>query len=49
MKNHSIIFVGLDTHKGFTEVAYCLDECLQRSMKKGSALNNDLTQAALPA
>lgn len=26
MKNHSIIFVGLDTHKEFTEVAYCLDE-----------------------
>lgn len=25
MKNHSIIFIGLDTHKEFTEVAYCED------------------------
>ncbi|KZZ38902.1 IS110 family transposase [Oleiphilus sp. HI0086] len=26
MKNNTIIFVGLDTHKEFTEVAYCEDQ-----------------------
>jgi hypothetical protein len=26
MKNNSIIFIGLDTHKEFTEVAYCGDQ-----------------------
>ena len=25
MKNHNILFIGLDTHKEFTEVAYCED------------------------
>lgn len=25
MNNHSIIFIGLDTHKESTEVAYSLD------------------------
>lgn len=26
MNQHSIIFIGLDTHKEFTEVVYCLDQ-----------------------
>jgi len=26
MKNHNILFVGLDTHKEFVEVAYCYDD-----------------------
>jgi transposase len=26
MSNHSIIFIGLDTHKVSTEVAYCFDQ-----------------------
>ncbi|GAB2683373.1 hypothetical protein Q4574_08850 [Aliiglaciecola sp. 3_MG-2023] len=26
MNKHSIIFLGLDTHKEFNEVAYCEDQ-----------------------
>ena len=33
MKNDSIIFIGLDTHKEFTEVVYCSDQ-------RASALNH---------
>jgi transposase len=33
MKNHNIIFIGLDTHKEFTEVAYCGDQ-------RGSEVNH---------
>jgi len=28
MNNHTIVFIGLDTHKEFCEVAYCLDDRL---------------------
>jgi len=42
MNNNSMIFMGLDTHKEFDEVAYCEDEMsILRSSIKTSRQRQD--------
>ena len=40
MNKHSILFIGLDTHKTFTEVAYIEDVCGAKPQHLGRILSN---------
>ena len=40
MNNNNMIFIGLDTHKDFNEVAYCEDERLSKPIHQGSIPNS---------
>lgn len=35
MNNNSMIFIGLDTHKNYDQVAYCEDERLSKPNHQG--------------
>lgn len=40
MSKHNILFIGLDTHKTFTEVAYIEDQRDAKSTHLGKILSN---------
>lgn len=48
MNNDNIIFIGLDTHKIFYEVAYCLDsrESIPQSFRRITMTKQAITKLA---
>ena len=40
MTKHNILFIGLDTHKAFTEVAYIEDQRGTKTKRLGKILSN---------
>ena len=45
MIKHNILFIGLDTHKTFTEVAFIEDQRGAKSIHLGEVLSNKAVQA----
>jgi hypothetical protein len=48
MSKHNILFIGLDTHKEFVEVAYTVDQRGAKPIQKSSAAQNESINFFMP-